>query len=313
MRFARAILLVVLALGGLAALVFLLPWLKEGFGIEELPLFAGIAVGLLAALALWVRLHRAHRGPTFWAGAVLAAVPLVAYGALAVGVSVDEWRGRRLARTVRVVSLTESEILWPGLMEPIGVRLEIEIEHAIGLQGNLFAPRIVMGADPRPAYRDYFAGALNPGVDPMLWSPVFELGGPPRDVVARPGRVRLGYDMFASALAQRAGDALCLLGRASGPTGGRTAVPDGGNLGAAWFFAAEGGVIVDMSGPLTEALRRGSRLQGRADAWRALLERLEPAGLEATGFTRCAPPGVASGEPCYCPPATPAGSSTRSP
>jgi hypothetical protein len=298
----RAVLLVVLVLGALVALLFLLPWLKEGFGIEELPLFAGIAAALLVALLGWTALHRRRRGGAFWTGAAFVALPLCLHAALAARVLVNHLRGRALARSVRIVSLAESEIRWPGIPEAVGVRMDLEVEHGIGRAGNLFAPRVIMGADPRPAYRDYFFGGLDPGVDPMLSTPLFEIGGPPRDVFARPGRARVSFDLLPSALARREGNALCLLSRASGPTGGRTAAPPGGDLGAAWFFAAGGGVIVDLSGPLTEALRKGSRLQGRPEEWSRLLKRMEPDRLEAAGLRRCAPPRAGYGEVCYCPP-----------
>jgi hypothetical protein len=248
-------------------------------------------------------LHRRRpRGGVFWTGAAFVALPLCLYAALAARVLVNDLRGRALARTVRIVALTESDIRWPGLADPVGVRLDLDVEHGIGRVGNLFAPRLIMGADPRPASRDYFFGGFDPGVDPMLSTPAFEIGGPPRDVFARPGRARVSFDLFPSALARREGGALCLLSRASGPTGGRTAAPPGGDLGAAWFFAAEGGVIVDLGRPLTEALRKGSRLQGRPEEWRRLLLRMEPEGLEAAGLRRCAPPRAANGEVCYCPP-----------
>lgn len=295
----RILFLVVLVLGGLASLLLLLPFLKEGYGIEELPLLAGVAAALGAALALWAWLQRGSYGAMFWLGVAFVAAPLCAYAAMSLRVIVNDWRGRRLARSVRVVSVAESDIRWPGLDEPVGVRLDLELEHDVGLVGNLFPPKIVMG-DPRLGYRDYFFGALDHGVDPMLATPIFEIGAPSRDVLARGGRVRVSYELFPASLARREGHALCLLGRAA-PTPGRNPAPGGGDLAAAWFFAAAGGVIVDMSEPLTEALRRSSRLQGRPDEWRRLLGRLEPAALEAAGLARCASQRAGSGDLCYCP------------
>ena len=293
-----------IAAGSLLALVLLLPSLKEGFGIEELPLFAGVTAVLATVVVVWWLVLRRTRGALYRTGLVVLAVPLAAYAYLCVRVAANDWRGRRLARTVRMVSLRDHEVRWPGLADPIGVRLDLELEHAIGLEGNLYPPKIVMAADPRPTYDDYFFGPMDRGVDATLEANVFQPGDPeiPRDVLLLPGRVRLSYELFPSVLVRRAAGRLCLTDRER--TAGRRelAISRGGNLGAAWFFAAPGGLIVDMSAPLTDGLRRWSALQGRPEDWRCLMRSLEPAALEAQGFRLCAPPRPASFEVCYCGP-----------
>ena len=302
MRFLRLLIFVAVSLGSLVALVFLLPWLKEGFGVEELPLFAAILAALVTAAVVWWAVNRRSRGGLFVLGMLALGPPLLAYAGLTTRLVVNHWRGQRLERTVRILSLHESEIRWPGVDGPVGVRLELELEHAVGLEGNLFPPKVVMGSDPRPRADDYFFRVAERGIDRALEAPVFETAQtPPRDVLARPGRVRLTYELFSSALQRRDGAAACL-GRYAPPRApGALSRSDGKDLGAAWMFAASGGVIVDLGGALTDALRLESALQGKPDEWRRMIDRLEPASLEAAGYRRCTPVRPGSFETCYCP------------
>lgn len=303
MRALRLLVFVVVGLGSPVALLFLLPWLKEGFGVEELPLFAAILGALATAAVVWWAVNRRSRGALFVLGLLALGPPLLAYAGLTTRLVVNHWRGRRLERTVRILSLRESEIRWPGVEGPVGVRLELELEHAVGLEGNLFPPKVVMGSDPRPRAGDYFFRVAEHGIDRALEAPVSETAQtPPRDVLARPGRVRLTFELFSSALQRRDGAAACL-GQYTPPRApGKLARSDGKDLGAAWMFAASGGVIVDLGLALTDALRLGSALQGKPDEWRRMIDRLEPASLEAAGYRRCPPQRPGSFESCYCPP-----------
>jgi hypothetical protein len=293
----------VLAIVSLGALGLVLPFVKEGYDRDELPLFASFAAGLAVLAAVWCVLNRRHRAFAV-AGAALLAPPILVYGGLSARVAINGWRGRALARTVRVLSLREEEIRWRGLPGPVGMRLEIEMEHAIGLEGNLFPPKVVMGGDPRPTVEDYWRGVHDGGRDAFLSAPVFEVGrsGPARDVFLRPGRTRLVYELFPSVLDRREGDALCLNGSAGRDGTSAPIAPSGTHLGAGWFFAAGGGLYVDLGTPLTDALRRGSRLEGRADSWAGLMRALDPAVLTAAGYGPC-PAARHRVETCYCPPA----------
>lgn len=303
MRALRLLGCVLVGLVSLAALGFVFPWLKEGYDREELPLFASVAAGLLAIAVFWWLLNRRHHRGLAAVGLALVAVPLLIYAALSARALVNDWRGRHLTRTIRIASLRETDIHWPAVEGPVGVRMEIEVEHAVGLEGNLFAPKILMGPDPRPTYRDDFFGPLDRGVDSFLTAPVFELGQPPpRDVLARPGRVRLAYDLFPSTLDRRMGEAVCLSATVMQSGFAGLASEPGSHLGAVWFFAAPGGIYVDLSGPLTDALRRLSALEGRPAPWRAMMRRLEPDALRAAGYRACEPPPPRGGLSCYCPP-----------
>jgi hypothetical protein len=57
---------------------------------------------------------------------------------------------------------------------------------------------------------------------------------------------------------------------------------------------------VDLSAPLTAALRARSALEGNPAAWERLVRRLEPPGLAAAGFVPCAPAPDRGGQHCLC-------------
>jgi hypothetical protein len=293
------------AVAGAAALatLFLLPWLKEGHDIEELPLFASVAAALALLGVAWWAVNRSGFGVLFALGAAALALPWLAYTGLSVRLVWNEWQGRRLARTVAIVAIRETEIRWPRLDGPVGIRLEIDMEHAIGRRGFVTSPRILMGADPRPDRRDYYFGPFDHGVDDFLERPIYELPAPETSVFASPGRTTIAYELFPGWLQRREGPAVCLVDPRLRP-GRRAPAPSGSDLGAAWFFVAEGGPYVDLSGTLTDALRRGSRLQGEPDAWSAMMRRVEPGALERVGYTRCTPARAGQFEACYCPPAS---------
>jgi hypothetical protein len=282
----------------LFALAMVLPSVKEGYDREDLPFFGSMAGGLAVLAVVWWRLNRRHRAIAV-AGVALLAPPMVVYAGLSTYVTINEWRGHHLARSVRILSLREEEIRWPGLPGPVGLRLEIEVEHAIGLEGNLFPPRVIMGADPRPTRAEYWSESFGSGA--FLSAPVFELDRQPsRNVFLRPGRTRVVFEMFPSTLERRDGEALCINATAGGTGNGGPKSSTDAHLGAAWFFAAQTGVSVDLGRPLTDALRRGSAYEGKPAAWTALLHGLDPPALAAAGYAPCLPPRHHV-ETCYCP------------
>jgi len=279
------------------ALALLLPLVKEGYGTEDLPHLARVAaaLGVLAA-GWWLVNGRRHRR-TGLAGVALLAAPLLLYTTMAIRVVQRRARGRRLAGTVHVIALRETPLRFAGIAEPVGVRMEVEFDQAVALEGNLFAPKVVMAADPRPTADEYFA--IDATDEAVLTPPVFELARqPPRDVIARAGRTRIVYDLLPGSIKRRDGEAVCL--DAAGAAPSTPSATSGSHLGAAWLFAAAGGERVDLGPALTEALRRSSAYEGRPAAWTALLDATRPEALARAGYTPCLspPPG---GERCLCP------------
>src|SRR5262245_8765322 len=160
-RFALGASFAFLALVSAAALVLLLPWLKEGYGIEELPLFASVAGGLAVLGTLWAVLTRGVSPSVRAAGLVPVALALAAYTLLVGRLLWNEADGRRLARTVRIARLDEQEIVWPEFDGPVGLRLEIDLEHGVHREGTLFPPKVLMGPRGPVDRRSYFFGTFN--------------------------------------------------------------------------------------------------------------------------------------------------------
>jgi hypothetical protein len=287
----------VLWLLGLAALGLLFPWLKEGHDVEELPLFAGMTAGLLAlAFVAWKALRA--RPPLLVAGLLGLSAPLAAYAFLTLDIVGDEWRGRSLAKSLRITSVRETPIEWPGVDGPVGLRLEIELQHDIRMPGNLYAPKLRMGSAAVPTRRDYFFGPAFGGSEAaFLQQPVFQYAGRWQEQPSLTGSpAKLSYDLYPwKVQSYEAGRRVCF-----GKWDAERALASapGSELGACWMFAGRGGTYVDMSGSLTAELRGKSRYQGRREEWEALLRRLEPASLAARGWSAC--DDAQTGDRCYC-------------
>jgi hypothetical protein len=301
MTFVRALACTLVCLASVAALLFLLPSLKEGSDIEDLPrLLAVVAVLAVLGLAFsWL----CRRTPVLLViGLAFLGPALAAYALLSGRLVVNEIRGRTLASRMRIVRLQESSIAWPGFGGPVGLRIEIELESGFGMPGNLFPPQILMAGPTSPSGREYFTGLFLDFERGYLARPILQDVGSPiaTDPAAEgSGPVRLVYDLYPGIVHRvKAPGLVCL----SDTAGTRALIySDGRELGASWLFVSRGGVSVDMSRALTLALRRGSAFQGRPDEWKALLRRLEPESLTVAGFTPCgsASPFAAT-EACYC-------------
>jgi hypothetical protein len=140
-------------------------------------------------------------------------------------------------------------------------------------------------------------------VDAFLTPPRFEPQAqtPARDVFLRPGRARIVYELFSSTLERRDGEAICLNSTTARPEYRTVPASIGRQLSAAWFFAAGGGLYVDLGRRLSEALRRSSAYEGKPAAWTALMRAVDPEALAAAGYRPC--PTRHQPESCYCPPA----------
>jgi hypothetical protein len=293
--------LALVALLSAAALVLLLPWLKEGYGIEELPFFAGGAAGLAVLGLLWVALTRRVSSVARVVGLAPVAVALAAYLLLTGRVLWNEAEGRRLSRTVRIARFVEHDILWPGFDGPVGLRLEIELEHGVRRDGNLFPPKVLMGPTATVDRRSYFLGVFDDWSRGFLASPLLTDGRAtdhPR--LGASSAARLVYEVYPGLVRSARPERVCVTQSGNEEAPYRLIYATGTDLAASWVFVSRGGVHVDLSGPLTAALRQTSRLEGHPLEWEALLRRLEPEGLERAGYERCAEAQPA--EACYCRP-----------
>ena len=269
------------------------PLLKEGYGREELPLLSGVAAGLVAVTAgVW----RSLRSMPRLRGACVAVLllPLAVYGWLACSVVIAGWRGRALARSVRVTSLAATPIEWPGFDGPVGLRLEFVLEHGVRFEGNLFPPRLRLGA---PASSDYFAAVEGVWLQEPVFQKVGRAGGDePRLAASNP--IRLAYDLYpASVQRYEAPLRVCVQPAAE---------PDStseGPVHASFLFVGRNRVSVDLSSALTKALHeQGVPGAGRVER-QEMLHRFDPANLRRLGFETCpASPTTWPSAGCWCRP-----------
>jgi hypothetical protein len=325
--------LIVTSLLALAAFVVLLPGLKEGFSIAEVPLYAGGAAGLGAlGAAWWFAGGRSLR--TAALPLAILALPLVAYLYVIVDTGLAHLESARFARSLAIVGYKEARILWPGFDGPVGLTVTLDVSHGRPPRGALYAPELRMAPDASKGGGLFDrltlgGGYFEPGdgAAPLAVLKEVLFRRPPRTAAevsafAPEGRSRVSFELLPGVINMMEGPGrfclatsvpelpVCAAGQdtASGcvrPDRHRPRPPvyhRGGGLSAVWLFAGRNDSLADLSPQLTETLRRLSQMQGNAAAWTAMQQRLEPAGLARAGYGLC-PPGPDSHTAytvCYC-------------
>ena len=254
-----------------------LPFLKEGCDLEQLPLFASVATGIGVLAAVWWLVTRGAAPVFRTLGLVILALPLSVHLLLVVTLSKNWLTARAEASRARIVSLRESPIRWPRIDDPVGLRLDIELEHTMSPRGILYPPQVRMDGPEVPSPKGYFGtrGRSALGVSPWRQP----------DAAPPPSPARLVYELYPPAvMLLSAGEWICL---EESPILDVPCTDGGYHLGAIWFAARAAGASVDLSELLTGALREASSFEGRPSTWCAMLERLTPAALEAAGYRRC--------------------------
>ncbi len=312
----RGPLFLLLCLASAGALLFLLPWLKEGFGPEDLPRFLGVTCGLAVLAVAWWAVCRKAGYPAspavFGAGLAVLALPLAVYGFVSGEMIRNQITGHRLERSARIERFRETPIVWPGFTGPVGLKIELDLYHGAGREGNLLPPRILMGKSLALSYQSYDSSLFWEFQRAFLSVPLFRFPAPRPEEQAETNRrerrilmeespAHLTYELYPESVWRLGGPGrVCLV--KSGSTGQRV-YADGDELSASWFFAASGGLRVDLSSPLTGALRKHSAYQGKPGEWKAMLERLEPDALQRAGYRLCEEaPAAGSSDMCWCRP-----------
>ena len=291
----RILLLLIVVLIAAAALFALLPWVKEGYDLADLPHFIGMAAGLAIVAGLW---WRVGRGGVRIAGLVALALPLFVYTDLSLRLAFNFWYGRRLESQTHISSLQATPIAWPGFEGPVGVRIEMELAHPTGLNVRLFPPKIAMTGLRELTAKEYFS-FLSVTQHDSLAVPLFPIGRePPRDVL-RDSPTHLIYELYpATMYDMENSQRICLwkdFAEAkldTNPT----------YLAASWYFITEGGANVDLSGQLSERIRASDPFRNITRAeWTAMLRRIEPAELVRAGYEKCpASNPQNTDQSCYC-------------
>lgn len=290
----RVLLFLLIYIGSAVALFCLLPLLKEGYDIEHLPFFAGVAGGLLLTVWIWLRLGT---GRLRSVGVGLLILALAPYLFLCGKLVVNEWRGRHIGRQIRITRLNAHPIEWPNFDGPVGVRLEIELEHPV-IKGILHSPNIAMTGRLSLSRRDHFYWFFQDCKLGFLASPLFNPLS--LDAVApfeQPRPTLVVYDLYPGTVRRTQGVERICVSECNG------ALPiiyaDGPELLASWWFMAQNGAWTNLSDHLTEQIQALPMWRGAMD-WTAMHKRLEPNGLRKAGYTSCADREMMAGEICFC-------------
>jgi hypothetical protein len=139
MRFVlRLLVLVTLAIHGRRGPRRPLPFMTEGGDIEEVWLLGGLAPVLAFLGYCWWR--RTRGAPVFRTlGLVVLALPLTVHLVLTSTLA-GMWLTARVAeRRLRIHALRERPIHWMGIADPVGLSLDIDLEHSLAADGILYA------------------------------------------------------------------------------------------------------------------------------------------------------------------------------
>ena len=291
----RISLLAIVVLISAEALFALLPWVKEGYDLTDLPHFIGMAAGLAIVAWLW---WRVGRGGVRIAGLVALALPLFVYTDLSLRLAFNFWYGRRLESQTHIPSLQATPIVRSGFDGPVGVRIEMELTHPTGLDVTLLPPKIAMTELRELTAKEYFS-FLSITQRESLAVPLYPVGRePPRDVL-RDSPTRLVYELYPATIYQTENSQRVCLWRDfaeaklnANPT----------YLAASWYFITKSGANVDLSRQLSERIRASDPFRNiTREEWTAMLRRVKPAELARAGYQKCSASNPQNTDQiCYC-------------
>jgi hypothetical protein len=138
---------VLLLLAAAFAVLLSFPFLKEGSSWGEIPLYLGIAGACIAVGAVWwvVSGFSWRRALLGW---LVLLVPITAHLSLVGGLVFDRFQGERDARRTAIAKYSEEPIAWPGFDGPVGLRIELELNHREDMTRRLIdPPEIRMGPE----------------------------------------------------------------------------------------------------------------------------------------------------------------------
>jgi len=274
------------------ALLFAIYMGKEGFGPIWLP---AVIAGFLGVLLFgWRLLHSTilSRRGFYWLGVLSLAIPFSLHALFALYGSYL-WAGGQLwVARARIIEYRETPIRWPGLQEPVGVRLELVTAVPVKLPGIFHSPRIILGQSERASdTSDPWPCHSTPGTQACFIEPIGLMRSPA--VVSEAAATRLSFDLYSSNIDYlNPHSRVCLL------TNSISATKHIGTRRIRWRFATEGGIIVDLSPLLEEVVAKRGQLLDDENLLR-MNRVLSVETLKKLGYDQC-PATAVPGSTCYC-------------
>jgi hypothetical protein len=294
--------LAAVALIAMLALYLLVPLLKEGWPTQS-PLYAfGMAVILLVLMLAWRRVwvkarQSAKPGLYYYVGILFPTVPLLLYGWIGGMMTYYYLRAGIFEKRAIISRYHDSVIYWPGFAQPVGIRLELDVDVPFSMPGSFLAPKIVV-ADSNTslpghtAIENYFKYCTPPSDrSPCLTVPPSSYRPSPTSPSG--GTLHLVYELFPSNVEHLEDSSrLCL--KESAPEISRNR----GGSHAIWLFGSEAGIVIDLSDALTERLHRDSTVDWTPATLNAMNVGFREDTLIRAGYRPCQLHGRTSG--CYC-------------
>ena len=287
----KTVLLLVIVVASALALYLLVPLLKEGWPTRSLWYVFGI-VGLLAALMwlwyfLWTRVWRATKQGVYALGLLVPTLPLFLYAYIGCAEAFYVVRAGIFSSRVTISRYHDALLYWPGVEQPVGVHLELEIEPPFQLPGSFLSPKIVV-VNPdsmragHSAIENYLRHCGGPADShPCLTAPLSPYRTPA--TMKEGGPIRLVYDLFSANLDHLEDPVrICLKERA--PT---LRIDKEQDVRALWLLGSEGDVVIDLGEKLTEQMHRVSGVQWTPETLRVLYLALREDTLMRAGYRSC--------------------------
>ena len=104
----QGIIFLLIFFGSLVTFLIALPLLKEGYGIGQLPVFTGLAGGLLLTVWFW---RRFGTGRLRSAGTCILVLAMVPHLLISADLVLDEWRALSISRQIRITSFNAHPIV----------------------------------------------------------------------------------------------------------------------------------------------------------------------------------------------------------
>lgn len=134
--------------------------LKEGWPTLS-PLYVlGVAAILVVLIFVWHRMWVKVGQPTkqrmYYVGILLPTAPLLFYGWIGGMMTYYHLRAGIFESRVAISRYHDTAVYWPGFTQPVGVRLELDIDVPFSMPGSLLVPRIVI-ANSNTLHREHTA------------------------------------------------------------------------------------------------------------------------------------------------------------
>jgi len=280
---------IVASLGGVYHILFFRSdsiYISFAYAISIMIIFVGL-------LVVWRLLYKRYEADKYWdvrlkyAGYVATTIPAVAFIGLALQQTHYLIQAKLFTSQTEVSKYQEESIKWNGFDTANGLRISITLDHPVTPPGYFHYPKIIMGKNgesiPEDPERAYWKFCAEPVIDSSscLTSPVWPMK--PFPVLSEKSPSTVTFELYPSNLYYvESENRVCLKKRS--PYSEVSFV--GLNTVALWHYLA-GDHKLDMSGLMTETIRKESKVLKDIDLVQKMYRNAESGAFLAAGYQGC--------------------------